>query len=418
MNDLINSDSDKFTDPEWAAIEDADGNGEVPFFGEQTSENENQQTDEEIKAEQEKEEARIAAMTDEEKAEHQKELDAKEETARIAAMTDEEKATYEKEQKEELEAKQTEEKKTADAKLREEIRQDLLKELNITSVDDIKKLTHPEAPLTDEQKHQQAQEKIAAFTQYAVRKKVMGLDEIDAFKTASQMPPQDLVYARFASEYKDANKDRKGTDGTADPVTDEEMKDMFDRMFHIGSEDPFLKKTGESAIKAQAAEMLAEPKKKYDTALQQFEQETVLLENMPRYKQFISNILDESIPKDNMVIEVAGKKINVALDGKDREEIETDYKNDLLFNEYMKAADRQGLKTNFIKSIERKLAKKYETIAANEIFEAGKSEGLKKGVIGARVPFTPPSGSNQPASTSGKLTPEERANNRAGLNKF
>lgn len=300
---------------------------------------------------------------------------------------------------------------------RERIRQELLKEMGVSSVDEIKKLREPEKPETEEEKAKRLEKQEASFHQYAVTNDKMSLAEINTFKQLSALPPADLVSNDFANEYREAHKDRKDADGKADPVTNEEIQEAFETVFNTKSEDPVLKKVGERAIAARAKEILSGAEQKYNEAKQEFEGLMDRKAKMPEFKSFVQGALREAIP-EKLTYTVDGREFHVELDKADFAEIENKFKDDNIFGQFYNATDRQGLKESIKGEAQRQVAEKYIQKVAEVSNRAGYSKGLIDGKVGARAPFTEDVTKPVDAKPTGKLTPEEKANIRQGLGQF
>jgi len=155
-----------------------------------------------------------------------------------------------------------EEKRIADEKvaqdasieaIRKEERAKFLKEMGVESEDELKAKLNPTKPKTPEELAAEANIYNASLAKFAVENKVFTNDEWLAVQNMRKAPDADLVFQNFAHEYKEQNKDRKLGDA-ADPVTDEEIKDKFNELYHVDSDNKALKEQGEKnlALKAQS----------------------------------------------------------------------------------------------------------------------------------------------------------------------
>lgn len=402
---------------EWSVITPEDKQ-EVPFFGTQDP------TAEQLAETAEKE--RFEALTPEQQAEELKtketaaagETEEEKEAARFAALSpeDQEKETKAKEEA----AAGTE---TPEAKAEREKAETLaaekkkwLADMGFESEEDIKKLKTPAVAETPEEKTLRLEREEASFMKFAVDKGKMSLSEINAFKQFSEMPPRDLVYANFALEYKEANKDRKDTANVADPVTDDEIATEFNNAYHTESDNSVLKKSGERAIDARAKEILADGEKKYTEAKKEYDFLASRAAVIPHYKNFVQGTLKEEIPA-NRKFTVDGHDFIVEMDGTDFANIEATFKNnDVLLNEFATSSDKPGLKERVAASVRQQIAAKYEAKLVEIAFRSGHGQGLKEGKVGARAPFEEKKKPDVPASVAG-LTPEERQQIRDGHSK-
>lgn len=306
------------------------------------------------------------------------------------------------------------EKNRVAAEMKEELRKELLKEMGVDSVEEVKKLKTPPVAETDEQKAAKAEKMKAAVHKYAVDNGKMSLAEISAYEQLSTLTPKDIVYSDFATDYTEANKDRKDDDGKAQPVTPEEIAEAFQDVYHTDDTNEALKKTGERALNARAKELLGDPKAKYEAVTKEYEGLAKRKEMIPEFKNFVQDTIRAIIPA-KYDYEVDGRKFSVDTDGKDFDEIEKNFKNDDVYGRYYANTDRQGLKGEIAMETARQLSAKYIKKVAETANRAGFDAGLKERPVGARAPFRP---NEAPASTgaAGKgLTAEEKANIRAGL---
>jgi hypothetical protein len=296
---------------------------------------------------------------------------------------------------------------------RKRLRAEFLAEMGFKSEEELKALKNPAIPETEEQKAVRLEREEAAFIKHVVDNGTLSLNEINSFKQLSALPANDLVFADFANEYKDANKDRKDSEGEADLVTDEEIKDAFESIYNTSSENPALKKAGERALNARAKEILGETETKYKEARDNFNGLMDIKAKMPEFKSFVQSTLKTVIP-EKMTFTSDGQEFHVELDGTDMAEIEKKFKDDNIFAQYYDTTDRQGFAQSIKDEASRQLFDKYKQKIIDVAYTSGASKGLKNGKVGARAPFDPAKKVIAPAQTS-RLTEEEKAHNRAGL---
>jgi hypothetical protein len=394
---VASTDKNSGEENEWRGIED-DVTNEVPFFGE-PEEGETQQTAEEIET------ARVAAeQLSAAAGKTPEEIEAERVVAEQAAAAA---------------AAKTPEEIKADELLaqKEQIRKEMLEERGFTSVDEDKKLKNPDKPETDEEKARRIEIQEADFLKFAVEGQKLTLAEINSFKHLSALPVQDVVYNDFANEFKELHKDRKGDDGAADPVTDDELREAFEEAYHTTSENPAIKAAGERAIKARAKELLGTTEGKYTAAKEEYDGYVARKAKIPEYKAMVQSALKEAIPQ-KFTHTVDGREFSVELDGTDFTDIENKLKNDNVFSQFFNGTDQQGLRTSIIADAKRQIAEKYLAKIAEVANRTGYDAGVKAGKVGARAPFVEEGKGSPPAPQSDKLTPAERENIRTGLGKF
>jgi hypothetical protein len=305
-------------------------------------------------------------------------------------------------------------KENEDKLLKEKLRQEFLKEMGFENEDELKALKNPPKEETEEEKRIKAEKYEVSFQQHAVDQGWLTLQEINTYKQLSALKPNDLVYADFANTYKQEFADRKDGEGKDEPVTDEEIQEAFQDLYHTNSENKAMKAAGEKSLASRAKEILGDAENKIKGAQADYATIMDKKAQMPAYKAMARDVIKSVLP-EKFTYEVDGRKISVDLDGKDFDEIEQTFKNDILFNRFYSSTDKQGLKKEFESGVQRIINDKYIKIVAAEANRQGFSEGQKAAKIGARAPFEQKPAGAGVKVVSNKLTPEERQRNKANL---
>lgn len=335
--------------------------------------------------EEQKEEARLAL----EKANEEK-TPEEIEAARIAAEANKAK-TPEAIAAEKLEAEKlaTEQKEQETAKVRAEIRKEFLKEMGVNTEEELKaKLAGPAKELTPEEKAENDEKYNANLLSFATKNKLLNTDEFVALSNLKKASDTDIAFGNFAAEYKELNKDRKDSDNNPNPVSDEEVKEAFNQLYHIDSQDDTLKKIGEKQLKLVADQSRLALESKFKDAKETFDDYNFRASNDKPYRNFVSESVKSAYPEKLEFDGVEGSKINIPLDKADIKEIEKLFINDGAFEDYLANGATQSAKEQIAKTVQAFLFHKNKDAIIKTVRDTSYEAGVKKGSVGAVAPFT------------------------------
>lgn len=288
----------------------------------------------------------------------------------------------------------------------------VLKELGVKTIDELKTRI-PAKPETDEEKAEREQNLKANVAQFAVKNKMLTMDEITSLENMKNMEKRDLAYLNFAKDYKETHKGRLGEDQKPVPVTEAEIEDSFNDFFHINSENAALKKAGEKQLEQFADTMLSATEAKYKDALETYQEFEAREAFFPVFDNFMKEVV-ANVPAE-LSWNIGDNKVVVATDKMDKVAIKklytTDAAYDAFYNNKGDQPTRDALQKEFN---ERLVAKNIDSILAI-VLESGKDLGRLEGSdVGAKAPFDEKKAAADADVNKAKpkLTAEESRNNQ------
>lgn len=322
-------------------------------------------------------------------------------------------------------AETAEAKKAREDKIEKDLKDKIYKELGISSPEEIKAMRDklnavPETP-------EQAAERIKKFNTelnaFAISNNLLSAQEITEIDTLRNQQPIDIVYKEFEAEYRETFKDRK-QEGTEDsePVTDDEIKEAFEKLYHQDSDNLALQQKGTKLMNERADTIKNQSLSKFENAKLEYEQELHKKENVPAFKTFMREALSgipESITlngegDDKVVFNLKDDK------GKplyDIEKINKLFVNDVFYDQFLESKDKEGLRKYVNDSIVSKIKEENEPKIHALIFEQGKAAGLKEGAIGAKQPFNAAHDFKPVATSDTALSDVDKANLKSQFGK-
>lgn len=252
-----------------------------------------------------------------------------------------------------LQQQQDEEKETARLadveKVKGEATQEFLKELGVSSLDELKeKLSAKGSESLSPEEKEKAQEIYEANLQkFAVEKDLMGIDDFSQLKTLKSRQDAELVFDKYLEDWKEENPDI-----TED--IEELAKEEFEKDYKLNHDNEKIKGRGIAKLADAAAAIRNPLLSSYNTAKEQFDAETDLRTNFPKFTADINKIATELVPQKMEWFK--GK------DGEDEVAIEIDIPEE----------DR--------KDIHDKVVKRLSNPDSYELFKGGKLGELKEGI--------------------------------------
>lgn len=274
---------------------------------------------------------------------------------------------------------------------------DYLAEQGLGSLDEIKALKDKAAgvPETEEEKQARIAEYNNSVTAFGISNKLLSNADITEMETIKTLSDRDLAKKEFASEYRDANKDRK-IEGTEDlePVTDDEIDAAFEELYHLESSNSALKAKGEKMMQSRAEAIRSGTDIKFQAAKEKYDAQVHSQTNIPLYNKFLDETIAGAIPEKLTIYKDADNEVVFDLaeaDGKkryDTEELKKLFVNDLVYDKFLAEKDKTGLQA-YINTVVKSHIHEVNRDAMNKlIFEQGKNVGTKAGsTTGAKAPF-------------------------------
>jgi len=168
----------------------------------------------------------------------------------------------------------------------------LLESLGVQSVDQLKeKLTpkkeEPKKELTPEEKEKEENVYKSNVLNYAVENGLMKPDDFVKLESLKSKADLDLVYEKFVSEQKEDDPD----------LTDDEIKENFEKQYPLNSENAKAKARAEAKIKKEAAEFRTPLESSFNKAKSRFDEQRDLGNNFPEFSKTIENFVNGAIPE-------------------------------------------------------------------------------------------------------------------------
>lgn len=276
--------------------------------------------------------------------------------------------------------------------IRKEERAKFLKSFGVETEEELQQKLNPTKPKTAEQLAEEANIYNVNLAKYAIENKVFNNDEWLQVQNMRKAPDADLVFNNFAADYKEANKDRTLEDKPF-PVTEEEIKDKYNELYHVDSENEALKKEGEKnlALKAKA---IREPlETKLNDIKEIYDNEQAEIRTVPEFKKFFQSVLATAIPEkmefgtgdDKVVFDLSKVIDKAAFETVLVKEIGNDE-----FADFKKGKGTPEQRARIEKKVNMELLYQFKNEIAKENFKAGISKGTKTAAVGSNNKFTEP----------------------------
>lgn len=294
-----------------------------------------------------------------------------------------------------------EEKRIADEKvsqdaaieaIRKEERQKFLEEMGVKTEEELKAKLTPTKPKTPEQIAQEQEIYNISLGKYAVENKVFNNDEWLAYQNVKKAADPDLVYQNFAAEYKEANKGRL-IEGQPDPVTDDEIKDKFNELYHVDSDNKALKDQGEKNLALKAKAIRDPLESKFNDIKEIYDNEMAQKQAVPEFRKFVQGVLSTAIP-DKLEYGTGDDKVIFDLSTLDKKAFEQSlFDTGLMqkeFQDFLQGKGTPEQRARIEKEVVKELLYRNHTEIAKENFKAGISKGTKTAAPGSKAPFVDP----------------------------
>jgi hypothetical protein len=291
---------------------------------------------------------------------------------------------------------------------------DLLKELDLESLDALRERLKPKDPAKPESPEEKTKRESlyeASLQKHAVEKGAMKLEDFTTLQNLKSKDDKSLVFEKWLTEWKEENPNVDALE------VDRLAKEEFESEYKLNSDNEKAKARGLSKIEREAKELRTPLEKAYAAVKENYDGVRDLEVNFPEFNKKVTALSKEFIPEKFTVFKVKDKvgdkeedvNIEVELTPADRVEIlnavgksilnEGNYVNAANYDLYKKG-DFRALQALAKEKAEGLIAGKYRDAAAQKIATEFLSRGTKRGsTTGATNPF--------PLEGDGKKTDEK-----------
>jgi hypothetical protein len=278
---------------------------------------------------------------------------------------------------------------------------DLLKELNLESLDALKeklKPKDPDKPETPEEKEKRENLYKAGLIQYATEKGGMKPDDFSKLDNLKAKKDEELVYENWLEGWKEENPG-------VEPLEAERLaKEDFKTEYKLESTNEKAKARGLSKIEKEAKELRTPLESAYNSAKQNYDEEKAIKDSLPDFEKKVSGFVKEFIPEKFEVFKIEDKfkdkdgekvesvPIEVELSAEDRVAIFQQVAQEIVrsgptYNLYKKG-DLKAIQALAKEKAEALIRSKYLGEATQKIATAFLSRGMNRGSgTGAKNPF-------------------------------
>lgn len=198
---------------------------------------------------------------------------------------------------------------------------DLLKELNISSLEELReKLKEkPDENLSEEEKQKREEIYHTRVQQFAVESGDMKLEDFNKLSIVKNKADRDLVFENWFTDWKEENPDVEPSevDGLA--------KEAFEKEYNLNSENEKTKTRGENRLKREAGEIRKPLESSYTTVKGKYDHEADIRTNYPVYAGKIEQFVSANIPSEfNVFNDKEGDEeipVTIPLSADDKKEI-------------------------------------------------------------------------------------------------
>lgn len=253
---------------------------------------------------------------------------------------------------------------------------------------------HKENRVPDDVKKKNADMEKAEFLQISTEEGLMNVDEYSAYETISKRTDRDLVFEKFATEYKVDNPE----------ATDAIIQEEFNAEYKLDSDKEKVKTRGESRLKKEAEELRSPLSSKHTAAKEYVDNFRVSKKELPAFHKFVDDLVQELMPdtvslgkaKDDTKDDEDEIDIPATITKEQREEIAKLFKSPKYFNAFMDNKDKlkETLSPSLSKKINSIIKQNNFDSAITYAFKQGKDIGRKRGSnIGAEQLYSAVKGS-------------------------
>lgn len=272
---------------------------------------------------------------------------------------------------------------------------DLLKEYNLESIDDLKSRLKPkEEGKVESPEEKEKRENLyrVEMQKYAVETGQMKPDDFVKLENLKAKDDRALVYESWLPSWKEENP------GVDPADADRQAQADFESEYRLNSENEKTKNRGLSKITKEAKEIRKPLESAYDKVKGDFDEDRTVKSDYPDFNKKVSGFIQEHIP--------AKVKLFETKDGEESVPVEIELTDDqrkavyaAVSKKIMNAGTYQMYKKGDLKGLQELAKKEAEATIWNDQREAGLTKiaetflkrgdekGYKRGVIGAKQPF-------------------------------
>lgn len=272
---------------------------------------------------------------------------------------------------------------------------DLLKELNVDSLDALKERLKPKNPdkvESPEEREKRENLYLVEMQKYAVENGLMKPDEFSKLNELKAKDNQALVYENWLTDWKAENPDVEPGD------VEEKAREDFESEYHLNSPNEKTKARGLAKIEKEAKEIRNPLESSYTKVKTDFDEDREIQKNLPGYNKNLATSIQANIPEKVTVYEKkvgdVSIPVEIELTVEERKEIylavDKKIRNSATYQLYTKG-DLIQLAEIAKKEAEAEIRSvKREKIleeVAEKFLKTGDEGGYKRGSVGAKNPF-------------------------------
>lgn len=268
---------------------------------------------------------------------------------------------------------------------------DLLKELGINSVDELKTKVlskQPEPQLSEDDRQKQEEQYEASLIQYAVKNGDMKLEDFNTLNELKKAKDADLVYKGWAKTFKEENPDIK------EEEFDEEARQSFETEYGLNSLNEKKKQRGESRITKEAKEIKSPYESSYQSTKEKYDRDEDLRKSYPDFDNKMGSFSEKSIPEKlnffNGKFDEVDVPVILEITEADKKELVATLKKELATPEMFmlyKKGDTVAIDAAVNQKAKNILDEKYRDIGLQQVAKEFAKKGFEKGGVGAKNPF-------------------------------
>lgn len=177
----------------------------------------------------------------------------------------------------------------------------LLKELGAESLDELKeKLAKAgEKKLTPEEEAKAKEVYEAKLQEYAVANGKMKLEDFQQLNTLKSKQDADLVFESYKKDFieEESKRLKEEDDNLTDKDIEELAKEEFEKEYKLNSTSEKQKQKGIQRLAKEAAEFRNPLESSYSNVKEEFDAETDVRQNFPKFVETLSGLVKESVPE-------------------------------------------------------------------------------------------------------------------------
>lgn len=284
----------------------------------------------------------------------------------------------------------------------ENARKQLLTELGVESMDDLRTRLSPAEQETPEQKQRREDLHRANVQTYAVHKLNMSPDDFVQIQTAKEATDDALVFSAFREKWLPlAEQDP----AFKDKDLDTEARFMFEQMFHINSENEALQRMGSLSLKESADQLRGTFNARYEQAEAEYRDYQASRNEAIKFKSLLENKLAQ-IPLERKWNVEDGGEVVFQLSKLDKEDLRKHLVSQDVF-ELFRAKGSQEASQLLDQRIESYIRFRFSDDMIATTIKTVRDITAAKATAGARAPF--PIQPHAPASVinTGQITKED-----------